>query len=165
MHPENASYYAAPTGRLTLDDRLEASGRVCLQSAGVDSAVLVGWFNSRTFVGAPPANLLAVLVEGPSRVGHYFRPCYGTSDDLKEVKGEGPLIRPDGTAHEWTLRYEPGPDGGGHIVVTLDDAQVSLEVPAVARKGNAVFDRFGMVTWHRGGHFVEVYFDDVSYTK
>lgn len=41
-------------------------------------------------------NSLAVLVEGPSRIGHYFRPVYGTSDDLLKVMDRGPVIRPGG---------------------------------------------------------------------
>ena len=166
MRPENACYYGTPIGRLSLDDELNASGRVCLTAAAADSAILAGWFNARTFIGAPPQNFLGILVEGPSRAGHYFRPAYGTSDDLKCVTDHGPVIRPDSQSHEWTFHYTPGASGAdGRITVTLDTESVSLDVPREARKGNASFDRFGFLSWHRGGHFVETYFDDLAFTS
>ena len=163
--PENACSYGRPVGRLTLEDELVASGKVAFRAGAADSAILMGWFNSRTAIGAPPANFLGVLVEGPSRVGHYFRAAYGTSNDLKAVQGSGPVMRPDGVPHEWRVHYTPGADGGGgRIAVALDNEEVVLELESAARKGNAVFDRFGFLSWHRGGHYVEIYFDDIEYT-
>ncbi len=164
-NPQNAAYYGAPVGRLTLDDELVASGKIRLRAAAADSAVLIGWFNSLTYIGVPPANFLGILVEGPSRIGHYVRPVWASSDDQHEVMKEGPVIRPDETTHEWTLRYDPqGNDGKGRITMSLDGETVSMDFPESVRKGRATFDRFGLVTWHRGGHFVDVYFDDISYT-
>jgi hypothetical protein len=142
MHPENACAYGTPVGRLTLNHELKASGKVCLRTGAADSAILVGWYNSRTPIAAPPANFLGVLVERPSRIGHYVRPVCGTSDDIKGGVNEGPLIRPDSRLHTWALHYDPGArDGNGCITVTLDDEAVLLDVPAEARKGNAAFDR------------------------
>jgi len=161
MNPQNACYYGAPAGRLTLDEELHASGRAAFVAAGPDSALLLGWFNTRTAIGAPPDNFLGLMIEGPSRVGHYFRPAYGASEGQKAVMDHGPVIRPDGAPHEWALHYAPDTS---RITVTLDSERIALDVPAAARKGNAVFDRFGAVSWHRGGHFVELYFDDLSFT-
>ena len=48
--------------------------------------------------------------------------------------------------------------------VTFDDAFLTLDLPPEARKGDAAFDRFGILSYNRGGHFVEVYLDDLSYT-
>ena len=48
--------------------------------------------------------------------------------------------------------------------MTLDDETVGLDLTREQRKGNAALDRFGFLSWHRGGHFVEIYFDDVSFT-
>ncbi len=163
--PQNAGYYGAPIGPLSLDWELSASGKVCLRAASSDSGILVGWFNSLTYIGAPPPNFLGIFIEGPSRIGHYVRPAYGTSDDVKGVMGSGPIIRPDGKGHDWTLRYDPrANEGRGRIVMTLDGHSVSMDLKVEARKGNAAFDRFGFVSWHRGGHFVEIYFDDIAYT-
>src|SRR5205814_4411226 len=39
-------YYADRVAPLSLDDRLEASGKVVLKSGGPDSDMFLGWFNS-----------------------------------------------------------------------------------------------------------------------
>jgi hypothetical protein len=136
-----------------------------LTASAADSAVLIGWFNSHTPIGAPPLNFLGVFIEGPSRVGHYVRPAYGTSDDLKGVLSEGPIVWPDSKSHEWALQYNPDAnDSLGRIVVTFDGEFVELDLSEEARKGNAAFDRFGVLSWNRGGHFVEVFFDDLAFT-
>ena len=64
-----------------MDDHLEASGTVSMIRAAADSAVLIGWFNSETHIGAPPINFIGVMIEGPSQIGHYFRPIYANSKD------------------------------------------------------------------------------------
>ena len=164
--PEHAGYYGAPTGRLTMNDELKASGKICFKRAAVDCGLLIGWFNSNTAIGAPPNNFVGVLVEGPSRIGHYFRPVYGTSDDKRDIKGEGPLFNPDSTQRTWSIHFDPkANDGQGRITATLDNESVYLDIPEAARKGNATFDHFGIVSWQRGGHYVEMYFDDVVYTS
>lgn len=80
VEPQQAGYYGVPIGRLPSEDELFADGTLAFRSAGVDSALLIGWFSSLAPVGAPPPNFLGVLVEGPSRVGRYIRAVYGTSD-------------------------------------------------------------------------------------
>lgn len=163
--PQNSFYYAAPVRGLSLDRELEASGKVCLCAAAADSAIFVGWFNSHTYIGAPPNNFLGILIEGPSRIGHYVRPVRGSSDDVKQVMSQGPVIFPDGNPHTWTFRYQPeAGDGRGRITVAFDGESVSMDVSEAARKGNAAFDRFGFLSWNRGGHFVEIYFDDLVWT-
>ncbi len=163
--PQHACYYAGTVEGLSLDCGLAASGKAALRSASSDSAVLVGWFNSHTPVGAPPPNFLGILIEGPSRVGHYFRPVYGTSDEVKAVAQTGPIIKPDGTPHTWSLRYSPSAnDGHGQVIVTLNEETVTLDLVSGARKGNAAFNRFGIVSWHRGGHALEIYLDNLAYS-
>jgi len=68
--------------------------------AGTDSGVLIGWFNSHTYIGAPPMNFIGIFIEGPSRIGHYVRPAYANAYDQREVAGEGPVLRPDGRPHD-----------------------------------------------------------------
>jgi len=165
MHPENAGYYADPIGPLSLNDELTASGTVSFRAAASDSGILFGWFNSRTAIGAPPANFLGIFIEGPSRVGHYVRPAYGTSDDIKDVFNSGPVIRPDGTTHQWSIKYSPTANQDrGRITMTFDGKSVTMDLTEAARKGNATFDRFGFLSWHRGGNYVDIYFDDITYT-
>ena len=133
--------------------------------AGVDSAVLIGWFNSQTHIGAPPRNFVGIMVEGPSRVGHYFRPVYANSQGQYEIMKEGPVIRPTGTSHPWHLSYTPeANDGQGQITVTFNGETISLNLKSGVRADGAVFDRFGLLSYQRGGHFVDIYFDDISYT-
>ncbi|NUM54930.1 MAG: hypothetical protein HUU46_14885 [Candidatus Hydrogenedentes bacterium] len=165
VDPEHAGYYGAPTGRLTMNDKLTASGKVSFRRAAVDCGLLIGWFNSHTAIGAPPNNFVGVLVEGPSRIGHYFRPVYGASDDQRGIQDEGPIFNPDGKQRTWSVVYDPDANAGhGRITATLDGESVDMDLPETARKGNAVFDRFGIVSWQRGGHYVEMYFDDITYT-
>ena len=149
----------------SLRDELKASGKMCLKAAGADSGILFGWYNALTAIGAPPPNFLGIFVEGPSVVGHYVRPALRTADDITSVAGTGPIIRPDGTPHRWAIHYQPGGKGrAGRVTVTLDDSPVSLDVPPAVTDGNAAFDRFGFLSWHRGGHYVDIYFDDLEYT-
>ena len=163
--PEQAGYYAARVGHLTMNHKLEASGKVSMIRAGVDSAVLIGWFNSQTHIGAPPRNFVGIMVEGPSRVGHYFRPVYANSQGQYEIMKEGPVIRPTGTSHPWHLSYTPeANDGQGQITVTFNGETISLNLKSGVRADGAVFDRFGLLSYQRGGHFVDIYFDDISYT-
>jgi hypothetical protein len=165
INPQNAGYYGTPVGRLSLNDELRASGKISLHQAAADSAVLIGWFNAHTPIGAPPDNFLGLLVEGPSRIGHYVRPAWASSDDQREIMSTGPIIRPDDASHDWTLHYDPNADTGrGVITMSLDGQTITMPLSELARKGNAAFNRFGLVTWHRGGHFVDIYFDDLSFT-
>ena len=110
-------------------------------------------------------NFLGLLIEGPSAVGHYVRPLFRSSDEKMVGLDEGPIIRPDGRTHEWTLVYDPeAAEGGGQVSMMLDAQRLTMELTAASRKGNAAFDRFGFLSYQRGGHFVEIYFDDLVYT-
>jgi len=163
--PSEACYYGARVGRLTLDDELEASGRMCLRSAAVDSGILFGWFNSGTYIGTPPRSFVGMFIEGPSEVGHYARPVWADLGKGQGVMPRGPIIHPDGKVHQWRLRFSPkAADGRGRITLTFDGELLEVDLPLEARKAGALLDRFGMVSWQRGGQFVEMYFDDLSYT-
>ena len=124
---ERPAYYAAPLKRLSLDDELRASGKITLHKAGSDSGVYVGWFNGQVKQRnetpeheSPQKNYLAIMIEGPSRVGHFFRPSYGTSTgagrtaDGEDTHGQlaWPVIRPDASVHTWSLHYRPDGAGG-----------------------------------------------------
>ena len=61
------------------------------------------------------SNVLGIVLEGPSRVGHYFRPGYSNraGAGLTADGSEGwPVIRPDGQPHSWRLHYRPGSGPG-----------------------------------------------------
>ena len=133
--------------------------------ASADSAVLIGWFNSETHIGAPPKNFVGIMVEGPSRIGHYFRPVYANAEGQHEIMEIGPVIKPSRTSHRWRLAYAPDANNGhGQMIVTFNDETISLNLKPDVRAGGAVFDRFGILSFQRGGHFVDIYLDDISYT-
>jgi len=127
--PEHAFYYGMPIGKLSLENELKASGRVAMKNAAPDSAILFGWFNPLTSIGAPPMNFLGIFIEGPSVIGHYVRPILrNATEDIARL-ASGPVIRPDGTRHRWTLHYVPGPKGQpGKVTMALDDETIELDV-------------------------------------
>lgn len=159
-------YYADRVGPLTLDDRLEASGKVMLAVGAPDSAVFLGWFGSDA-KDQPPnrsGNLVGVMIEGPTRVGHYFRPAYATGKGTRGVPEKGPVLVP-GRPYPWSLVYDPAAnDGGGAIRVTLAGESVALNLKAGHKSQRARLDRFGLFSSYPGGSLVKVYFDDLSYT-
>jgi hypothetical protein len=76
-----------------------------------------------------------------------------------------PRIHPDGSAHDWTLAYEPAGAGGkGELVVTLDGKAVRMPLADGHKAEGAQFDRFGLVTPWIDGNGQHVYFDDLEYT-
>jgi hypothetical protein len=169
---ERPAYYADRVGRLSLDVELRASGKLALSSANSDSGVYLGWFDSaakrreNVTRGHPSSHaFLALLIEGPSRAGHYVRPAYRTGTGLDSTTPDGPMIRPDGQAHEWTLHYSPsGANGDGRIELTFDGLRKTLDLKPGHRREGAVFDRFGLFNIQSGGQHVLIYVDDLSYT-
>ena len=168
---EKPAYYASKVGPLSLDDELFASGRIVFNGAGSDSGVYLGWFNSHWKTNKVSSdhdegqrNHLAVLIEGPSQIGHYFRAAYATTKGEGVIEPSGPIIRPDGRIHRWSIRYSPQPQGHGQLTVRLDDDVQTLIVSEEHRKQRAAFDRFGLFNMQIGGHFVDIALDDLSYT-
>jgi hypothetical protein len=177
---ERPAYYAAKTGRLTLDDELQASGKLALLKAYSDSGVYLGWFEAATKRAnetpeyqARQKNYLGLLIEGPSRVGHYVRPGYGCRDSSGHNAGETsargrpwPIVFPDAKVHTWAIHYRPGEAGGaGQIEIAFDEKRDTMNLAPGDRATGAVFDRFGIFNMQSGGHAVEIYLDDVTYTS
>ena len=169
---DKPAYYGAKVGPLTLDDELFASGTVAFTAQGSDSDIWLGWFDSTSKKNrltveskAPPTDLLGIAVGGPSRIGHYFVPGYRDGKGTGVIAESGPVIRPDGKVHHWTLRYDPKAAGGkGKIEMTFDREKVEIEVKPESRAGGAKFDRFGFFNVQEGGHYIEIHVDDLKYT-
>lgn len=161
------AHYADRVGPLTLNDKLEARGKVVLVSGAPDSDIFFGWFSgeSKTAVPTSAGNFLGVHVGGPSRVGHYFQPSLTTSNGQRAQAKDGPVMS-HGKTYDWTLRYDPaGAGGNGEITVTLGGESVTLPIkPGLKAKG-ARFDHFGLLTPSVGGQLVRLYLDDISYSK
>lgn len=162
--------YADEVGPFSLDDELHASGTIAFTAGSADSGALIGFFDSRSHQAPrgetdPVPNKLAIIIEGPSRVGHYFRPLYSDGRGEGADREIGPLIRPDGKPHAWSLDYDPqGPGGNGRITVRLDDDVRELDLKPDARRTGATFDRLGLFNMNRSGHSVELWLDDLKYS-
>lgn len=50
------------------------------------------------------------------------------------------------------------------IESTRPQEALSYDVSPSMCAGDAALDRFGFLSWHRGGHYVEICFDDLEYT-
>ncbi len=176
---ERPMYYADEVGPFDLDSRLHASGKIVLSSAGADSAVNFGWFGvsqkenkRKPEHEAAQTDWLGIMIEGPSRVGHYFRAAYSTKTGERHAPtGEGtrverPVIRPSTTTHDWSITYDPrGANNRGRITVALDQTTHHLDLKPNHRRDGATFDRFGVFNTQTGGHHVEVYLDNIKYSK
>ncbi|HEY7156558.1 MAG TPA: hypothetical protein VH575_21500 [Gemmataceae bacterium] len=159
-------YYADRVGPLTLDDRLEASGKVVLKSGGPDSDMFLGWFNSAN-KDEPPTrtgHFVGVHVGGPTRIGHYFHPSFAVAKDARGQAKTGPVLTP-GKVYDWSLVYDPAAaEGQGAIRVTLGEESVTLPLKKGQKAQGARFDRFGLFTTNIGGQIVRIFLDDVKYT-
>lgn len=160
------AYYADKVGPLSLDDRLEARGRVVLKVGAPDADVFLGWFNTGG-KDTPPVeagNFLGIHVGGPTRVGHYFHPALTTAKGTRALAEKGPVLVP-GKVYDWSLVYDPTAGGGnGSIAVTLGKESVTLPLKPGWKAEGAGFDRFGLFNSNIGGQLVRIYLDDLTYT-
>jgi hypothetical protein len=168
------AYYADRIAPVTLQDRLEAHGRVILEVGAPDSGVMLGWFSSatkdtndkdplegRSFVG--------VRLEGPTRIGHYFLPiCHikeGHTKSDRATPKTGPILTP-GKAYEWSMIYDPKANGGrGEMRATLGEESVTYEFRKMdPHTDTTPLDRFGLFGVGTGGGQIKVYVDDLKYS-
>ena len=159
-------YYADRVGQLNLEQRLEARGKVKLVTAGPDSDMHIGWFNSASKDSSPEVtgNFVGVHVGGPTRIGHYFIPTFTTAKGTKGKVDQGPVLTP-GKLFDWSLIYDPAANGGnGEMRVTLGTQSVTLALKPGQKAQGASLDRFGLFTSQAGGQMVKIYLDDLNYT-
>ncbi len=159
-------YYADRVGPLSLEQRLEARGKVNLVTAGPDSDMSVGWFNSSANdkEHADARNFVGVHVGGPTRIGHYFIPVFATAKGTKGKVEQGPVLTP-GKVFNWSLVYDPAASSGnGEMRVTLGQESVTLTLKPGQKVQGASLDRFGLFTSTAGGQMVKIYLDDLTYS-
>jgi hypothetical protein len=173
-YPERLAAYGERLQLLTLERPLRASGKISFRRGVSDSTTLLGFYHSTNSLWVNPSqqlstpkDFLGLAVEGPSSQGFHLYPVYRTHGD-ETSRGMGPNpphIYPDGTAHDWTLTYDPAAaDGKGAMVVTLDGNAVQMPLGSGHKANGAQFDRFGLVTPWIDGNGQHVYFDDLNYT-
>lgn len=159
-------FYADRVGPLDLNQRLEARGKVRLVTAGPDSDMQIGWFNSAASEQEQPEqrNFVGIHVGGPTRVGHYFIPQFATAKGAPGKVDKGPILTP-GKVFDWSLVYDPAASGGnGELRVTLGSESATLALKPGQKAHGANLDRFGLFTSTAGGQMVKIYLDDLEYT-
>ena len=160
------AYYADRVGPLSLNDKLEASGKVMLRVGAPDSDVLLGFFagGKRDKEPSESGDFIGVHIGGPTRIGHYFAPFATTSKGTIAKLEKAPVLVP-GKALDWTFRYDPAAnDGNGAIHVTLGTETATLKFKPGVKPQGGRFDRFGLFNSTAGGQLVEIYLDDLKYT-
>jgi hypothetical protein len=157
--------YADRVGPLHLYQPLAARGKVCLVTAGPDSDMYLGWFNSAANDNPGDAkDFIGIHVGGPTRIGHYFSPVLATSRGTKARAETSPVLLP-GKVFDWSFVYDPAAEkGNGAIRVTLGDESVTLGLRPGRKAECSSLDRFGMFTSTIGGQMVKIYVDDLEYT-
>lgn len=160
------AYYADRVGPLSLNDRLEASGRVVLKVGAPDSDMYLGWFSSadKEHPPAESGNFIGIHVGGPTRVGHYFHPMLATAKGTRAKTEQGPVLVP-GKEYAWSLIYDPHAAGGnGDVRVTLGSESVTMTLKRGVKEQGAHLERFGLFTSNIGGQLVRMFVDDLKYT-
>ena len=160
-------YYADKIDTLSLEQPLMAQGRIVFIEGAPDSAAFLGFFNhnSREDSSDEVKNALGMYLEGPSRIGHYFRPRCATKAGTVTDPKKGPLLLQDGKSRNWKLEYDPAEnDGQGRIQWMIGDQRGELLLPASQRAEGAEFNRFGLSSVRVGGNQLKIYIDDLQYT-
>ena len=74
-------------------------------------------------------------------------------------------IRPLRQRQNFSFNYDPEANNGiGRITVRLDDHEHTMDLTPAQRAAGATMDRFGIMNIRRGGKYVDIYFDDLTYT-
>lgn len=168
------AYYADDVGKLTLDDPISFSGMICFTSGMTDAAAYFGYFNrdsqiqkftdENSDIGMPSPHTLGLVIADRSSIGYELTPI-ATSGNRESTRGSCGVFTPDRKRHRFTFNYDPDAnDGIGRVTVTLGGKETVMDLSRQVRDANASFDRFGLANVRRGGHSVEFYLDDVSYT-
>jgi len=165
-------YYADDVGGMTLDDPIRFSGNVSFVNGATDAGMFFGYFNAREAMaeiqqeraGMPLDDMLGIVVGGPTRVGYYFTAFCSPKREVASDK-HGPIILPTGERHTFSFTYDPQANSGvGRITVKLDEKTFTLDLTPQQRSAGATFDRFGMASIRKGGKYVTLYLDDLTYT-
>ncbi len=162
------AWYGIDVGTLTLNDRLEAHGVICIRRFCIDSGMHLGFFNSGE-QGWPPKNFVGVNLDSLSRVGLLFMPMYGAKEGAWSIGDEynSPHFVDDGTPLKWSIVYDPQAiQGLGSVTVTLGDQSSTISLKPGEKDQGAVMNRFGIFNMQdNNGKYCEVYLDDIEYSS
>jgi len=162
------AYLGADVGRLSLENRLVARGRIAFPRFGTDSAMQLGWFNAAGQTW-PTHNFVGVYLDSLSDVGRIMVPMIGTRAFKENDNGSSVpriLFIPDGRVYDFSIQYDPaGAEGPGKLTIILGDQKTALPLSHEQRADGAYLNRFGLFnTQSNNGKFCEVYLDDIEFT-
>lgn len=164
-------FYADDIGELMLDDPISFSGTINFVNGGTDASMMFGFFNrddqlrelTREQGKTAKPQVLGIQIDDLTSGGYYFTPALNGPGGKADKRG--PQFVPDRKRRHFTFEYDPsGNNGVGRITAKLDDTVITLDLKPAMRQAGARFDRFGLMNVRSGGKYVEVYFDDLSYT-
>ena len=165
-------FYGDEVGELTLDDPLSFSGTINFVNGGTDASMMFGYFNrGDQLIELKPAEgksykpqVLGIQIDDLTSAGYFFTPLLSTSAGRADKRG--PQFVPDRKPRRFSFDYDPSANHGvGRITARLDEKLVTIDLKPELRRAGARLDRFGLVNVRSGGKYVEVYFDDLTYTS
>ena len=78
-------------------------------------------------------------------------------------ENHGPTYIPDRIKRPFSFEYNPEGGEAGRITVTLDTTTFTTDLTPEQRKMGSTFDRFGILNPRKGGKYVDMYLDDLTY--
>ena len=119
---------------------------------------------SNRLAGDPLNDTIGIEIGGPTRIGYYFSALCSPMWSVSSKKN-GPVFLPTGDRHMFRFNYNPKDNHGvGRVSVWLDQQQFILDLKPEQRAAGARFDHFGLMNRRKGGKYVTLYFDDLTYT-
>jgi hypothetical protein len=157
----NAAFYSSGSSGDAKEARSQKSE--VREGRGEASPVraLVG--RSRTGNILAPRNFVGAVVESPSDEGQKINACYRTGTGTYDLQPHSPRVVPPTGPLEWSIDYDPSLPKD-NLVVTVAGQQSVLTVPEAVRIQRTIFNAFGIGTTRKGGHWIEMFFDDITYT-
>lgn len=165
------AYFARTLPARTLDDTLNASGRLFVERGA--GHTLIGFFNAATLNEWRTPNTIALRIHQRGDVFHcHLEHCtrlwragagiIGQYDKVRDRMNAKEL--PAGQAYHWSITYDPQANGGrGRVTATLNGDTASDELSADHKTDGAEFNRFGLLNvmkqWDGGG---KLWLDDVT---
>jgi hypothetical protein len=159
-------HYGDRVGRLSLDHKLVARGKLATRTFSIDSTFALGWFSATDRGGWPLKNFVGVAFDSLTDTGRIVQTLYGTTEGSKARSSDYVTFNPDGTSYDWTLEYDPAAAGGnGAITFTINNQKLSIPLAPGDKQKGAVLDRFGVfnLPWANSKYCI-VYLDDLTYT-
>ncbi len=164
-------YYADDIGSLTLEDPISFSGWINFVEGAVDGRMLLGYFNRQArqamvwgeYKGNPPHQFLGLEVMDQTKIGYSFTAVCSPRQDIA-TEERGPVFIPDRIKRPFSFQYNPDAGVAGRMTVSLGADTFMVDLTKEQRQTGATFDRFGLLNPRKGGKYVDIYLDDLSYS-